>query len=374
MRLTRAGLRAHLLGELLPLWARHGLDRERGGFWNRLRPDRSPVPDGFKRLLVHTRQLYAFSRGVELGAGGWAAAAAGAALEFLTSHFWDARHGGWFATTDLEGRPLERNKELYGQAFAIFALAEHHRVAGNAAALRLSRATWALVREHLRDSKSGGFLEQAAEDWRPLEGPRRQNPHMHLFEALLALHAVAPNEGALEEAGALAQLAGARFSDASGALGELFAADWRPAPGAAGEIVEPGHGFEWFALLQRFAALGGGDEALALARRLFEFAERHGVDGDGGVFDQLDRAGRTREPGKRLWPQTERIKALALQGDLARLDAALAHCGARYVDAGGGWHEQLARDGRVVSEAQNATSVYHVVAALGEALRLEGSG
>jgi len=38
-----------------------------------------------------------------------------------------------------------------------------------------------------------------------------------------------------------------------------------------------------------------------------------------------------------------------------------------------GWHEHLGRDGRVISEAQNATSVYHVVTALAEASEaLEG--
>jgi mannose-6-phosphate isomerase len=328
------------------------------------------VRDDHKRLLVQTRQLYAFSRGVELGAGGWASEAVAAALDFLVSRFWDPQHGGWFATTRLDGRPLDRGKDLYGHAFAVFALAEHHRIAGSPDALRLARETWALVRERLRDPKSGGFLEQAAEDWRPLDGPRRQNPHMHLFEALLSLHEVAPGEGALAEAAALARLLESRFSDGTGALGELFAADWRPAAGAPGELVEPGHGFEWFALLHRFAALGGDRRALERARQLFDFAERHGVDRDGGVFDQVDRAGRPRETGKRLWPQTERIKALAVLGDTERLDAALAYCGERYLDAGGGWHEQLVRDGSVVSEAQNATSVYHVVTALGEAMRL----
>jgi len=369
MRLTRAGLRTHLVDELLPLWARHGLDRDRGGLWNRLRADRTPVPDDHKRLLVHTRQLYAFSRGVELGAGSWASEAADAALEFLVSRFRDPRHGGWFSTTSLDGRPLDRGKDLYGHAFAIFALAEHHRIAGGSEPLRLARETWALVRERLLDPKSGGFFEQASEDWQPLPGPRRQNPHMHLFEALLALHRVAPGDGALAEARALAQLAETRFSDGHGALGELFGASWQPAPGAPGEAVEPGHGFEWFALLHAFAALADDRTALPLARRLFDFAERHGVDADGGVFDQVDRAGRHVATGKRLWPQLERIKALAVQGDEARLDAALARCGERYVDSGGGWHEQLARDGSVVSEAQNATSVYHVVTALGEALR-----
>src|SRR5574338_501149 len=119
MRLSRAPLRAHLVDELLPLWARHGLDRANGGYFGRLGPGRRPVPDGFKRLLVHTRQLHAFSRAVELGAGEWAGAAVAHGLAFL-ERFWDTRHGGWFHTTTERGEPLDRRKDLYGHAFAIF--------------------------------------------------------------------------------------------------------------------------------------------------------------------------------------------------------------------------------------------------------------
>lgn len=379
MRLSRAALRAHLVDELVPLWERCGLDRAHGGYWSRLGPGLDPMPDGFKRLLVHTRQLYVFSRAAELGAGAWASAAASHGLDFLVRRFWDARHGGWFATTSDTGEPRDRRKDLYGHAFAIFALAEHHRISGEPESLRLARATLALVRERLRDAKGGGYFEGASEDWRPVEEQRRQNPHMHLVEGLLALHAVAPAEGALADAAALVELLASRWSDpATGALGEFFGPSWEAAPEEPGELVEPGHAFEWFALLQRFAELGGDPSALALADRLLGFAERHGVDTDGGVFDQVDRSGHTLATGKRLWPQTERLKALAVsvrrRPDAARrreLEAALAHCAGRYIDpATRGWREQLARDGRVLSSAQNATSVYHVVAAFGEALRV----
>jgi mannose/cellobiose epimerase-like protein (N-acyl-D-glucosamine 2-epimerase family) len=99
------------------------------------------------------------------------------------------------------------------------------------------------------------------------------------------------------------------------------------------------------------------------------------------VLDGLDRDGRPIANTKRLWPQTERVKALASRvratgaADLRReLEDGLRYCFARHVDAKtGGWHEQLSRDGQVLSEAQNATSVYHVVFALGEAIEaLEG--
>jgi mannose-6-phosphate isomerase len=379
---TRASLRAHLCDELLPLWERHGLDRTRGGYWSRLGPDLRPLPDGHKRLLVHARQIYAFSRVTELGAGSWARDAAAHGHAFLVERFRDTRHGGWFTTTDDAGAPLDRRKDLYGHAFVIFALAHHFRVYGAPESLRLARETLAIVQDRLRDPLAGGFFEGASEDWKPLAGARRQNPHMHGVEALLALDAAAPDGDALAEARRLVDLLQTRWIDAeTGALREHFDPAWRALPGDAGRIVEPGHHFEWSGLLDRLEARVPGADVRALGTRLFDFARRHGVDADGGVFDQLDPTGRPTVVTKRLWPQTERVKALAsrlrattsaeLRGEL---EAGLRYCFARYVDpVTRGWHEHLARDGRVISEAQNATSVYHVVTALAEASEaLEG--
>jgi mannose/cellobiose epimerase-like protein (N-acyl-D-glucosamine 2-epimerase family) len=378
MQLSRLTLHAHLVDELLPLWARHGLDRTRGGYWNRLGPELAPLADGHKRLLVHARQIFAFTRVAELGAGPWAHDAAAHGLEFLLERFWDPRNGGWFTTTDDAGAPLDRHKDLYGHAFAIFALAHHHRASAEPESLRLALATLELLRERLRDPVSGGFFEGASEDWQPLSGPRRQNPHMHLVEALLALAQVAPDSGALRDARALVELLGTRWVDArTGALGEHFDPGWQRLAGDAGRNVEPGHHFEWVWLLDRFAALEPSDATRALSARLLDFGRRFGVDADGGVFDQLDREGQPLAATKRLWPQTERIKALAARAvatadeSLRReLEAGLRYCFARHVDPRTrGWFEQLSRDGRVISDAQNATSVYHVVVALEEAAK-----
>jgi mannose/cellobiose epimerase-like protein (N-acyl-D-glucosamine 2-epimerase family) len=101
---------------------------------------------------------------------------------------------------------------------------------------------------------------------------------------------------------------------------------------------------------------------------LFDFAYRYGVDEDGGVFDQVDRGGSVLVATKRLWPQTERIKAHVVRGELDLVREALGYCFSHYVDpTHGGWSEHLTRDGQVFSRSMNATSVYHIVMALTEA-------
>ena len=86
------------------------------------------------------------------------------------------------------------------------------------------------------------------------------------------------------------------------------------------------------------------------------------------IVDAVDAQGALVRDGKRLWPQTEHIKALAARGEREELRSTLGRVLTAYVDAESrGWHEQLDRAGRVVSDVMNATSVYHVVLALREA-------
>lgn len=370
MEWTGARLRRHLLDELLPYWAERGVDRMHGGFHGRLGPDGRPLPDPAKRLLVQARQVYAFSEAARLGAS-WALEIAAHGVAFLEEAFLDAERGGWRHTVTPRGEPLDSRRDAYGHAFVVFAFASFYAATGERRALAHAHATIESVQRHLRDRVHGGYHEAGDERWRPLaEGPRRQNPHMHWLEALLALHAQAPDAALLAEADALVALLRSRWFDAAhGCLGEFFAADWKPLAGAEGEVVEPGHHYEWVWLLAQHARARGLGEPDPLAAALFEFAERHGVDAEGGVFDRVDRSGRVLAATRRLWPQTERLKALAARGARGELAGALGRVFSRYASRTGGWTEHLAEDGSVLTDVQNATSVYHVVLALREAMR-----
>jgi mannose/cellobiose epimerase-like protein (N-acyl-D-glucosamine 2-epimerase family) len=369
---TGPRLRRRVTEELLPYWAERGADRAHGGFWNRLDGEGLPLAEDAKRLLVQLRLVYAFSEGARLGAP-WALELAAHGVAFLERAYRDPS-GGWYQTATPDGRPLDRSKDFYGHAFAVFALAAYARASGDGAALDRARETVAWVRSRLRDPAHGGYCEGLDPAGTPLRGSRRQNPHMHWLEALLALHAVAPDPALLADAAELTALLARRLVDeTSGALGEHFDAAWSPLPGDEGAIVEPGHHYEWAWLLAWHRDAAHTSAHAALADRLFAFAERHGVDADGGVFDRVDRSGALRDGAKRLWPQTERIKALAARRDLPALRTALAALVSRYARKDGGWIEHVSRDGTPTTDLQNATSVYHVTLALREAaIALEG--
>src|SRR5262249_19171182 len=157
----------------------------------------------------------------------------------------------------------------YDHAFVLFACAWFFRATGDASAIQLADATWNVMQRHLADAQYGGFQEQYAPGASEPKLPRRQNPHMHLLEALLALNAATHEKNWLRRAGALIDLFKTRFTDSTtGALAEYFGPDWSPAPGSEGRLREPGHQFEWVWLLFEYVRASHDDSVIPYAERL----------------------------------------------------------------------------------------------------------
>ncbi len=390
------------LETLLPLCRDRYADRVHGGFHEQLDADFAPVPRLGKRLLVQCRQLYVLSHAAVLGdASGSLAAEAG--YDFLCRAYRDDRNGGWFFRATAEGSPEDRGKDLYGHAFVLMALAWIHRAFRAPRALELAAWTLDLLKTRMA-SPHGGFLEYALEDWRPVTRVRRQNPHMHLVEALLDLCEATGESRWLDEAAPLLTLLRTRFFDPeTGTLGEFFTDDWRPDPDR-GAIVEPGHHYEWVWLLHRYEALsrsfggratgvetgGGPNHDLAMADRLFAFATQHGFDAAGGIHDEVDRTGRPISTTRRIWPVTEAIKAGAARrlhgrrtpgpgvcepgsADVARL---VEHLFEDFVHPARegvphrGWNERLTSAGRPATVTLPGTTPYHLFSAAAQVIGL----
>ena len=131
------------------------------------------------------------------------------------------------------------------------------------------------MQQRLADPQHGGFFEEFAPGRTEMKLPRRQNPHMHLLEALLALHVATGEKNWLRRAGALVDLFKRRFVDPqTGALIEFFAEDWSAAPGDEGRLREPGHQFEWVWLLFEYIARRDDERSLPMRSGCSRSAQR----------------------------------------------------------------------------------------------------
>jgi mannose-6-phosphate isomerase len=393
----QAGLR-WLTDHAWPLWLAHGIDWRRRAFHEHLDSASLQCHAPFRRLRVAARQTYVFSKAARYHIPR-AKEAVALGLNFL--HV-PARlpDGGFAWRFDLDNQPIDKTLDLYDHAFVLLAFSAAAEVVG-AESLRADAV--ALVDHILRRfaHPQGGYRDSIPPPRYSLPQPppfppprageggmgagegrvgvRLQNPQMHLFEALLAACEAFGGEPFFNYASGLAILFVTRlFQAKEGALPESFDEELAPFGKPGPFLAEPGHHYEWIWLLHRYqtvaAAMGvATDPNLQVAAdSLFEFAERHGVNPSNGlVVNGLWSDGMPSDGGFRLWPQTERLKALALRRP-DRVPAALDALEGHFAGVRPGlWIERMDAMGHAIAEPAPATSLYHLTAAFTDDAVLE---
>jgi mannose-6-phosphate isomerase len=349
--------KAWLLESMLPLWSTAGFDPRTGQFVEALTLAGEPVVQP-RRALVQARQMFVVCAGGRLGWSGPWRELANAAGDALLARGRSAA-GHWIYSFDVDGAPADQRSNLYTQAFVIFGFAEAGRALGRADFVAAARATCEMLETRWADP-SGGFFDGEIEPH-----PGRQNPHMHLLEAFLALHAATGEAEDLARAERVAELFMARLLRSPPHVPEAFDQGWRPMDSAG---VAPGHQFEWAWLLDELHRAGGRDRS-STARALWAYGERCGVNADGLVVDEIWPDGAAKSAEARLWPQTERLRAaLARHGDEAAPGAAQQAAAAliAYLDVPtpGTWRDVRLADGAWRDDPAPASSAYHIVGAL----------
>ena len=194
----------------LPLWSREGWDPATGGFVERL--DIGGRADRFapRRVRVQARQIYCFAKAAQLGWYPEGREIAMKGLEYLLAkaNSPDGRPG-FVHLLDPDGSAINFARDTYDHAFVLLALATVFQLSRDAQVGVEIKSLVAFLDSDLR-SPHGGFLEG-----RPATLPRRQNPHMHLFEAMIATFEATGDPVYQSRAGELFELFVANFYDSA---------------------------------------------------------------------------------------------------------------------------------------------------------------
>ena len=365
-----AEVRRWMFQSALPLWAEIGIDRLRGGFVEKVDFHGRPLSSGVRRVRVAARQTYVFSHAAVLG---WTPGLdlSGFGADALTS-LYRGEAEGWPRTVDEDNAALDLTPDLYDLAFVLFAYAWRHRAARDAQSLEGAYRALGFIESRLKAAR--GYWHQL-----PPQGPRLQNPHMHLLEACLAAFEASGDRRFLDVARDIVALFRASLFDGV-TLAEYFDEDWRR-DRRTGDLVEPGHQLEWAWILVRYGQLSG-QATVDLARGLVAFAETHGRDRRSNrVFQVVRDDGAPIDPSSRTWPNTERIKGHLALFEATGADPREAVAGSlrllldQYLATAvpGLWMDHLDADGAPIARDVPASTFYHLFLAFAEVLRLEPS-
>jgi mannose/cellobiose epimerase-like protein (N-acyl-D-glucosamine 2-epimerase family) len=362
-------LRDWAVRQSLPLWADVGFDREHGRFEERLTLQARPVTGAPQRLMVQARQIYSFSLAARRG---WYPddrfLVEQAYRSMVRDFFRRDDRDGWIFSVRRDGTIDDATRDLYAHAFVLLGTASYVEAGGSRTALGVADETLEFVDSHL-SAPEGGYIDALP---RP-DDLRRQNPHMHLLEGLLALWSVSRERKYLARAEGIFELFASRFFGPPGVLGEYFDDRLAPAPGIDGQLVEPGHHYEWIWLLHRLSRESGRN-VQSYTDALYRHADRYGYDGDSLVMDEVRRDGQPHKRSRRIWPMTEAIKANLAEAAAGREEAAEKAAGLthrlcdRFLNGvtSGGWMDRLDGQGGAATDVMPASTLYHILCALDE--------
>jgi mannose-6-phosphate isomerase len=365
-------LKSRIIEHSLPLWSTEGWDRTTGGFIDRLTPEGRADFHAPRRVFVQARQIYCFAKVAQIG---WYPEGREIALKGLEHLLAKAKspdgRPGYVHRLAPDGSILDPLRDTYDHAFVLLALATAYALDRDAQIRAEMDALLTFIDGQLR-SPNGGFLE----GW-PASMPRRQNPQMHLFEAMIAAFDATRDPVFQNRAGEFFALFLANLYDKQKkVLGEYFEDDWSNIEPVS---VEPGHQAEWVWLLKGFERITGCPTGRYRAE-LLASALRYRDEATGCLVDEGDAGGIIKRYSRRCWPQTEIVKAWVAQaesGEAGAADearAALKRLDQHYLShpVAGAWYDQFDGDGKSLIATIPASSFYHVLCACVEAERVLG--
>ena len=357
-------MRAELIHGILPYWMGRMVDVEQGGFYGQIDGADRIIGGAGKGGILNARILWTFSSAYRVQPDSAYLHMAERAYGYALKYFFDEEMGGTYWLVNADGSPADTKKQIYSQAFFIYALTEYHMASGNEEALAKAKELFHLIEQHSRDTQVGGYFEAYSRDWQLLDDLRlsekdenekkTMNTHLHILEAYTNLYRVWKDPCLKEAQEALILIFADHIIDTrTGHMNLCFDEQWT----RKGTIDSYGHDIEASWLLYE-AAQVLGDPALllrveSLSMQLVQTTVREGLQSDGSIWYETDtRRGHT-DTDRHWWPQAEAavgfMYAWKLSGDAAYLDKSAAtwqYISAHLIDrAHGEWYWSI-RDGK----------------------------
>jgi len=354
---------------ILPYWIKKMPDAEGGGFYGQIDGRDNVVPGAPKGAILNARILWSFAAAFIKLRDPMYLEMATRARDYIFRYFFDEKHGGTYWCLKSTGEPLETKKQIYSQAFFIYALSTYHAATGDRESLDRATELYRLIEEHSFDSARGGYFEAFTREWGEIADLRlsakdanekkSMNTHLHVLEAYTALYRIWPDPQLRQQLAVLVKVFAEKIVDPESAhLNLFFDEEWN----CRSTIVSYGHDIEasWL-LCEAAEALGETDSAKGLALRIASAAHQ-GLADDGSLFYEKDDAAGHFDRDRHWWVQSEAVvgflNAWQLSEDSGWLE--IASDALDYIlhnisdRVSGEWHWSIRADGTVNLEDDKA--------------------
>ena len=376
MNYNQLGLRQQLKKELtqniLPFWMQKMPDPENGGFYGQMDGNDRIISDAPKGGILNARILWTFSAAYNALKDPSYLETATRAKYYIFEHFFDVEFGGTYWCLDYMGEPFDTKKQIYSQAFFIYALSEYYLASGDESCRDEAIKLFGLIEKISFDKEQNGYFEAYSRNWQLLDDLRlsqkdanekkTMNTHLHILEAYTNLYRIWKDDTLALQLRNLINLFLEKIIDQrTFHLNLFFDENWE----CKSSITSYGHDIESSWLLYE-AALELHDPALTeKAKKIclkIVVAAKEGLHPDGSLIYEKDNATGHTDFERHWWPQAEAViglyNAYELTGNsiyLLNVTECLDFIQANLVDpVNGEWYWSIKADGTVNRDGDKA--------------------
>ena len=305
-----------LLHNILPFWMTKMIDHENGGFLGRVDGYGTVDHQTGKGCVLNARILWTFSSAYRIFKNNVYLETAERAREYLLQFFEDKKYGGFYWLLDNKGSRVDTKKQVYAQAFVIYALAEHYRATQSESSLKKAIELFHIIEKYSYDTKLGGYFEAFTREWGEISDLRlsekdanekkTMNTHLHILEAYTNLYRIWKDDQLKKQLQTLIELYADRFvNKKSFNLNMFFDENWNDKT----DLISYGHNIESSWLLYEAAQVLGNRELIHRTGELslkIAHASMDGLRPDGGLIYEQFFNGHT-DTDRHWWVQAESV-------------------------------------------------------------------
>lgn len=292
-------LRKELNDNILPFWSQRMVDSEHGGFYGRIAGNNQLIPEADKGGILNARILWTFSSAYLQEKNPLYLEMANRAKNYILDHFFDPEFGGTYWTITFDGKPVDTKKQIYSQAFFIYAFTEHYRASDDESSLQIAIELFRMIEKRSFDNKLNGYYEAYSRDWKLLEDLRlsekdenekkTMNTHLHILEAYTNLYRVWKDDELNSKLRNLILIFTEKIvNQKTKHLNLFFDENWNP----KSTIVSYGHDIEASWLIDEAARVLGDQDLLTKVQKIcigIAEAACDGLQPDGSLVYELDK-------------------------------------------------------------------------------------
>jgi mannobiose 2-epimerase len=311
-------LKSEMVKSILPFWMHRATDRLNGGFYGQILSDETVVQNAPKGAVLNARILWTFSAAYNITGSAVYLEHARIAFNYFSEYFIDKQFGGVYWSVNSDGSMLNGRKQIYAQAFGIYALAEYYLATGEQDSILLASDLFGFIEKYAFDTKSNGYIEARSREWEPLDDlrlsekdanePKSMNTHLHILEAYTKLFEIWKDDELGNKLQNLITLHTDKILSAeNGHFNLFFDMDWNP----KSEHYSFGHDIEGAWLITEAAKTLGlkvvTEKVRQLAVMMAETTLQEGISGDDGSLYNEGESGIITDTDRHWWTQAEAI-------------------------------------------------------------------